>query len=339
MPIDNDKRTNLVLQSFGRESEYKRAILTVLSYYSHSKLPLDKTKVILFTDNPNYFSAYLEGLPIHYVLLTAGKIRAMRGAIDFLHRMKIAIIEEAFMLTNEGLLYADSDTFFTADPTPLMEQVTAGRSFMHEWEYRFEELSTWPLPMGVTFRDFLSLIESKSFRLSSGEELIVTPKHVSWNAGVMMFHSSHARFIPDVYALTDQFYPLSLNHASEQYAFSTLLQNQTEVLPCDSVIYHYWYRVKKQIIDDYLGAHFNNAWAMQKLADKLEAVKRWTGMLPTYFDQHIWTIRDHAIQSFSGKNYTEGYKWAAKALSRNLLGDKVFIKDVLYHTKNFLLGK
>ena len=53
---------NLVLQSFGRESEYKRAILATLSFYAFSSLPVDQTKVLLFTDQPEYFKKYFEDL-------------------------------------------------------------------------------------------------------------------------------------------------------------------------------------------------------------------------------------------------------------------------------------
>src|SRR5687768_13054444 len=106
----------LVLQSFGKENEYKRAVLTIMSFYTHYSLPADKSKVLLFTDNPGYFENYFEGLPVSYILLTPEKIKQMRGEIDFLHRMKIALIEEAFTLINGPLFYTDSDCFFIADP-------------------------------------------------------------------------------------------------------------------------------------------------------------------------------------------------------------------------------
>src|SRR5689334_14514320 len=111
--------TNLVLQSFGRENEYKRAILTIWSYFACSTAPLPASRVLLFTDNPGYFTAWFGGLPVSYVHLTPEKIKQMRGSIDFLHRMKIALIEESFQTLEGNILYADSDTFFTADPEPL----------------------------------------------------------------------------------------------------------------------------------------------------------------------------------------------------------------------------
>lgn len=326
-------RTSLVLQSFGKESEYKRVILTTLSYYAHTTLSLEETKVILFTDQPEYFTTFFEGLPIQYVPLTPERIRQMRGRIDFLHRMKIAVIEEAFQLADGYILYADSDTFFTDDPTPLLAQLSSDRSFMHLWEYQFEDLKHWKLPAGKTFRDFLQLIETKEFRLANGGDFKVSPQHVSWNAGVMMFHPTHERFIPDVYALTDQFYPVSQNHASEQYAFSIMLQLHTNISACDSVIYHYWYRVKKLIVDQFLHHELSLRWTKMPLIEKLVIVKSWTSMLPQYFEEHEWTIKDRAIQAFNEDRFHAGCRWAAKALIRKPIGSGAFIKDVLYHFK------
>lgn len=330
---------SLALQSFGRESEYKRAVLTTLSFFAWYKGEREDARVLLFTDRADYFAPFFHDLPVEYVLLTPDKITRMRGGIDFLHRMKIAVIEEAFSLSGTNLLYADSDTFFIADPTPLMEQVAPGKSFMHEWEYRFEDMRHWKLPTGQSFRDFLALIESRIFYHADGSLLRITPEHSSWNAGVMMFHAAHAQFIPDVYALTEQFYPPSKNHASEQYAFSIVLQERTELLSCEDVIYHYWYRIKKQIIDQFLAEQLTPNWLRLSLEEKISSVKKWTLQLPGYFEKHEWMIQDHAIQAFNDDRFAEGYRWAAKAVLQKPFSSGPFLKDTFYHIKRYITNK
>lgn len=329
---------SLALQSFGRENEYKRAILTTLSFFAWTGKNKG-TNVFLFTDRPEYFASYFHDLPVEYILLTPEKVAAMRGKIDFLHRMKIAVIEEAFSRSGADLLYADSDTFFTADPTPLMEQVTPGKSFMHEWEYRFEDVRDWKLPAGKSFRDFLALIESRTFQGADGSAFSITPEHSSWNAGVMMFHAAHAHFIPDVYALTDQFYPASLNHASEQYAFSVVLQQHTDLRSCAGVNYHYWYRIKKQITDQFLAERLTHQWKGTALESKIADVKVWTQQLPVHYESHEWMIKDHAIQAFNENRFAEGYRWAARAILQKPLSSGPFLKDTLYHIKRHLTSK
>jgi hypothetical protein len=327
---------NLILQSFGRENEYKRAVFTILSFYTHSTLPLTETKVILFTDKPDYFDRYLKGLPVSFILLTQEKIKTMRGNIDFLHRMKIALIEESFTLTKGSIFYTDSDCFFITDPASILHQVSERRAFMHLMEYPFvKEVED----KTATYENFYELIISQKFILSNGSILQVKPQHYSWNAGVMVFHPSHARFIPDVYCLTDQFYPGSQSHASEQYAFSLILQENLELGACDHIVYHYWYRVKKQIVDIFLNKELTSGWSNMDLQIKLADVKRWTQLLPSLFESHILMIRDHAIQAFNKNNFSEGYKWTAKAIMKNPFNARSFLKDVFYHTRRQLMQK
>jgi hypothetical protein len=329
---------NLVVQTFGSENEYRRAVLTVLSFFAHVSEPKERTTVFLFTDRPEYFENYLGGMPVHYVLLTDEKIRGMRGSIDFLHRMKIAVIEEAFLLANGNILYADSDTFFINDPAPLMNNLAGNTCYMHLHEYQFGTLKNRQLPAGKTFHNFLEILTSTTFQLANGRAIKFTPQHSSWNAGVMMLHFSQSHYIPDVYALTNQFYPLTQNHASEQYAFSLMLQEHVTIYPCDSVIYHYWYRVKKQIMDAFLVKRMDAKWSQADINKKLEDIKEWTNLMPAYFEEHVWTIKDNAIQAFNVNNYKQAYKWAIKAMmKRALFSDKAFLKHLAYHTKRLLI--
>ena len=329
-------KATLAIQSFGRENEYRRAVLTVMSFFAHIPKAADGISVLLFTDKPEWFHPYFNDLPISYILLSPEKIKEMRGEIDFLHRMKIALIEEALDVCEGNLLYADSDTFFTADPLPLLAQVSPERSFMHLLEYHFTE--------GVedttaTYLKFLALTRNNTFHLADGTSFKVRPDHASWNAGVMFFHPSHKRFIPDVYTLTDQFFPSSGSHAAEQYAFSLVLQENTQLRACDDVIYHYWFRPKKLIADEFLLSELNNRFRSKPLSEKLEIVKAWTAMLPEYFEHHALMIRDEAIQAFNTNKFRLGYRLTGKLMVKAPWNNLNFLKDVLYHFKRQITGQ
>ncbi|WP_426490584.1 hypothetical protein [Hymenobacter sp. 102] len=325
----------LVTQSFGRESEYRRAILAVLSFWAWYTGPAEEVQTVVFTDQPDYFRKYITGVDVRYVLLTPDKMKAMRGYIDFLHRMKIALIEEAFDLyPGADMLYVDSDTFFTTDALPWIKQFKPGRSFMHLLEYKFETCRDMPLPAGETFRAYLNLIENTGFTTSNGTERFAADTE-SWNAGVMGLPAQVRTWLPDVYALTEQSYPQTQNHASEQYAFSLILQTRTELLPCDEYVYHYWYRVKKQITDLVLDQELGNAFVQLSWPEKLAAVKRLTNQLPRTYETHELMLRDNAIQAFTSDQFGAGYKHAFQALKKSPFNPQ-FIKDVLYHTKRHL---
>jgi hypothetical protein len=324
----------LVTQSFGKESEYKRAIFMIWSFWAHTRQFSD---VILFTDAPEYFSPYFRDKPVHFELLTAEKIVQMRGEIDFLHRMKIALIERAFHLIKGNMLYVDSDTFFTNDIRPLYHEVSPDKAYMHLLEYDFESMRNVPLPAGASFRKFLALIESQVFHLSNDKSLHVNTKQNSWNAGAMLLHYNHARLLNDVYALTDQIYPVTQNHASEQYAFSIILENNTLLQPLDTYIFHYWHRVKKGVMDLFLRKRISMDWAQKSDQQKTEAIMKMTKQLPGHFNSHYLSDVDAAIQAFNERRYKIAYRYSLKALSKKPW-NVTFIKDILYHTKKAVLS-
>lgn len=324
-------RFSLVVQSFGREYEYRRAVLTILSFYAYTEN--SNHPVLIYTDNPGWFEPWLGGLPVHYEQLTPERIRHMRGSIDFLHRMKIAEIEHAMTSTGRDILYADSDTFFMANPEGLMAQLDERTAFMHLHEYRFAEADLdWRGEYGKTMTAFIGLLQHGHFLTADGDPFPVSLEDSSWNAGVMFLHHSQARLLADVYTLTDQFFPTTRNHASEQYAFSLVLQRHVQLRPCEQVIYHYWYHAKKRIADEFLARELSPAFLRLPLQDRLSRVRQWVKALPGLFDRHPIMIRDHAIQAFNEGRTWKGYQWSARLLFKSPRLFFPFLRDIAYFT-------
>lgn len=335
----NKEKALLVTQSFGRESEYRRVILAILSAFVYiEKEKRNEIQIVLFTDNPSFFSEWFKGLNVHFVELTPDKIKVMRGNIDFLHRMKIALIEEAFeIFPNHNMFYVDSDTFFIGNPLNCLNKISENISSMHLTEYKFEYLKDLKLPAGESFQAFFKLITAQKFQVANGNMLEVLPDDTSWNAGVMCLHHSHANFLKDVYSLTDQFYLATKNHASEQYAFSIMLQKFATLIPCDDIVYHYWYRVKKVIIDEQLSKSRFLKLESQSFENKITSLKKYTQNLPNYIDAHFHILMDSSIQSFNENNFKNAYVWLIKAFFKSPLRTLNRAKDILYHSKRYLL--
>lgn len=290
----------------------------------------------MFTDDPGWFSSYLQDLPVIYETLTPERIRAMRGDIDFLHRMKIALIERSFDLCGGNLLYADSDTFFIKDPGPVLDSMTPEKAFMHKPEYPFSDLCHCALPAGKPFLDFVRFIQDNKVRFADGSAFSVPLTYYSWNAGVMLFHQSHRKYIPDVYALTGQFYPATLNHASEQYAFSIVLNRHLVLQECFDLSYHYWHRVKKMIADQFLEKQFPRMAGLQNTEERLLLAKTWIRRLPVLFTTHYERHKDDAIQYFNEHRYGKACQKVFRAFLKRPTLDRQFIRDTLYHTKQYL---
>lgn len=322
----------LVIQSYGSVVEYRRAVLTVLSFYAFSG---EEVSTILFTDNPSFFTPYLQGLPVKYSVIDEERLKTMRGRIDFTHRVKICVIEEALRMAQQTVLYADSDTFFTSDAKPFLMAANGSKVFMHEPEYEFRELRQRSLPAGKTFHAFLDLVESNTISGISDER--ISANMTSWNAGVMILPRSAQEFLPDVYRLTELFYPATGNHASEQYAFSIVLARHFTIAPCAEIVYHYWYRMKKQVVDRVLSERFSRNFTQHSKAEKYLAIRKLSLELPSLLEKHIWIVRDASLQSFHENHFSDGYRYAAQALLRNPVHFP-FIKEVLYHTKRLIAG-
>jgi hypothetical protein len=328
----------LVLQSYGREYEYRRALLAILSYFVNGDP--SSTHVVLFTDDVAWFERHLGGLPVHYEFLDEHRIRTMRGDIDFVHRMKIAMIDFVTQDGDADILYADSDTFFTASPASLTTQVDEQMVFMHLHEYRFGEID-YPMSgsYGETMNRVVQLLQDGTLLDGTGARFPVSLDDSSWNAGVMMLHRTTAHRLRDVYALTDQIYRASQHHASEQYAFSLVFQRALNIRPCDSVIYHYWYGIKKQICDAYLSCHISEAWTRKTTKEKLEDVKVWIAELPNLFENHPLMTRDRAIQAFHNRRFADGYAWSARLLWSAPRLFLPFVRDIAYFTRIRILGR
>jgi hypothetical protein len=327
----------IVGQSFSRESEYRRCIFSFLTAATHLGKKKADVTFLLFTDHPAFFENWFQGLNIQYVELNGEKMKSFRGEIDFLHRMKIASIEEAFKLFPEHtLLYVDSDTFFLDDAMKCFDRVSTDTALMHMKEYEFSFLKTLLAPHWKTFQDFYRLISTSTFQLTNGKSVRVQDSDESWNAGVICLHPSQKHFLDDVYVLTDQFFPPTQHHASEQFAFSIILQKRVELLPCQDVIYHYWYRVKKRVMDEFLSGHAFLAMERADLYQKIKVLSKILPSLPNRLDSHFLILQDNAIQAFNEDKMAMGYRWYLKALLKKPFKSGVLTRDMAYHTKRYL---
>ena len=318
----------LVTQSFGRENEYKRVILSILSFWAIYSGDKSRIKTVLSTDKPDYFKSYFEGIPVEYIVLTPDKIKIMRGQIDFIHRMKIALIEEAFQRhPGADMLYMDSDTIFLKDPKILVENIHGNNSFMHLVEFSYDDYKKFANQRigEANHLAFIELLENKKFTTSAGEEEFHSL--TGWNAGVMGLPAKVADFLPDIYALTDAFYLAAPLNGSEQAAFSYILQTRTILQDCEEYVYHYWGIFKKQIIDSVLSKIIDKKFSNLNLTQRLAKIKKFIEYVPLVVKTH-----EDALHFLNSGHLLLGCKYSITAL-RMAPVNKYFIKHLIYHVK------
>jgi hypothetical protein len=173
--------------------------------------------------------------------------------------------------------------------------------------------------------------------MHDGRDIQASPDQVSWNAGVILLAPSHQKLLQDVYTITHETFPETHNHGCEQFAFCIVLENNTTVLSCYDMIYHYWPLVKKHIADKFLTTRIDTAWSVRSANDKRNDVRKWAQELPHIFQSDILRLRDESILAFNTNNFRRGFRFAWKSILA--APDFQFLKDVLYHALRFIKFK
>ncbi|MBF9236329.1 hypothetical protein I2I05_02870 [Hymenobacter sp. BT683] len=329
--------TNLVILTYGSETEYKRGILAVLSYCAWASEAAETGQVLVFTDNAAYFRPFFTGLQVTFRELTPEDIRTYQGPAAFVHRLKVAVIDEVLRrYPEDNLLYLDADTFVFADPRPLVAQISPTTSLMHALEYPLDSPSG---EGGKERAQLLQLLAHETFQTSRGEEQFL-PSHHSWNAGVLGLSASAAAYMADVLVLTDAFYAGSESHISEQLAFCLVLQTRSSLRASDQVVYHYWQGREKLAVDALLAAVLTDSFAASPLEKKRTVMRQFTRQLPARIRDYLHAhpeieLRDQAIAALHGQHFKTGYQLAWRYLLKKP-GDTQFIRVLLYYTRRGL---
>lgn len=318
------KTKNIILLAYGNTIEYKRAIFCVLSFWSWFSGNALEIRILIYTDQPNYFEPFLNEFPIEYQYLNTQMLEEMLGESDYIHRRKVMVIDETFKkYPEDDLLFIDSDTFFISDPSKWLTEFKLGESYMHLREYTFAQ----GLELFSSFgggkepKAFIDFLELKPLTIA-GESLSFDRNDYCWNSGVLGLTNDISSYIPDVLRLTDDFYKNSSWFISEQLAFSLVLQTKTKIFSSDTYVYHYWGKRQKVLMDKLIESKFT---ALQKH----HRDKTYLRELVLNFCYKIKTdvMIEQAGYALSKNKYAYGIRKAIFAWFRNPM-NKSFIKEL-----------
>jgi len=316
----------LLLLAYGRETEYRRALLAVLSGWAWQ--PREPLSATICTDQPDFFRPYLAGLAIEYKLATPAYLAQARGPQQYVHRVKARFIAEAFAEhPTEELLFIDSDTFFTTAPDGLLQRLAAGQPFMHLCEYKLAEaVAIYAEFDQVKYpQKMLELLASRTFQLG-GRQVQFHEGQSSWNSGVLGLPRTLAPLLPDILTLTDELYAGTGWFTCEQLAFSLALQASGPVHASDEYVYHYWGQPQKKVMDKLLPTFFTPALAALPLAERLRRVRQQVAWFRRQME--LGKAQEGALYALRRGRLTAGLKYVAKAMLASPL-DTRFLREVL----------
>jgi len=239
----------LVLQAYGDPAVVQSGRFCVATFQHFARQAPGRYRVVVYTDAPDHFAGLGAGVAAEP--LDPATLRRWRGPLDFVHRAKLELLLDAFAKYDGRLLYADSDTYFAADPTRLFDRLEPGAALMHEREGRLAERTNGIL------RKMDRFVREHSFTLPGGESVRIPPDTEMWNAGVVGLHPDDRPLLRTALELTDAMYALYRKHVMEQLAVSYVLQTRLALRAADDVVYHYWrYRAQlAPLLADFFEAH------------------------------------------------------------------------------------
>lgn len=225
----------IVYQAYGHLYNLEQNLFSILSLLKrHEGLPFVE-RILVYTDRPEFFRKYLGDLKgMQYESLGPDQLKQWRGAIDFVHRVKIEMLKHsAGNFPQNNVFYVDGDTFFEKDPSHLLALIDPHHSVMHEAETVLE-LGKDPLSKKIN-----RFIKKAEFKVG-GKSIKIPTGTMMWNAGTLGFAPVFFKELDAVIEITDQAYSRYQKHIMEQLAFSYVLATKSRIHSAQEYINHYW---------------------------------------------------------------------------------------------------
>ena len=323
--------TRHILLAYGREVDYRRATFAAISFWAWYTGEKSDVQTVIFTDNPAFFKAHLNELPVDYQLITRPQLDEMIGPLGYIHRIKIVIIDVVFQkFPADNILFCDADTFFIADPQALLNSIQVGTSFMHKAEWALSKTtSRMATREPENPRRFLQETNFRTYQIGT-EEFQFDKKQVMWNSGVLGLAPKVASLIPDVYALNDSIFGFSKWDLTEQVAFSLVLQAKSTLLPSSQYVVHYWNWVMRMVIDKLVNEYIIQKPGSNISLARLTEIRSYTTNWPQYAKKE--KPRLETLIAFSIRN-NHWVLSGLKGIKNTILAgafNATFLKDVFF---------
>lgn len=225
----------LLFQAYGNIGNVNECRFSLLKYFAcYNNIPPADTAIIIYTDQPHFFVPYADffnGIRIRQI--DNKQIKEWRGPNDFVHRVKIKIMQDCFTTFQGPVLYCDTDTYILHPIAPLFTDIRSGAFYMHCLEGLLGDGKTkW-------FNNWNAFLSANPIHYN-GKTLIYSKDLGMWNAGVIGMDSKHAGLLEDVLQLTDAIYEKFPRHIAEQVAFDYCFQLTGVIKPAEPMVVHYW---------------------------------------------------------------------------------------------------
>jgi hypothetical protein len=244
----------IVFQCYGNKGVFHECAFALLSL---SRLYPDGlpsgTEIWIYTDDAAWFDGLGKcPLPMQFCALDATTLKSWRGGIDFVHRVKIALLQDLCTRATGNILYADTDVVFMHPITTILEGIAQGNRYMHVMEGRVSDAGN------PVLKKLHHHLLARKLTDAGGRPL---QDLYMWNAGVLGFSTHQAGLLDRVLAFTDAEYPLFSKHIVEQFAFSVHMAGAGAIKAASPYVLHYWnLKEVRPLLADFFEAMKGQPW-------------------------------------------------------------------------------
>jgi hypothetical protein len=189
-------------------------------------------RIVVYTDQPGQLPAHDL---VQAVRVSPEQFAALRGPLDYVHRIKLGILRRALGELGAPLIYVDSDTRWVRIPDEPFAALSGGGTPPACYLYKVEGSIS-----ANFFPQYFRLLREKRRRLVEWR-LPHVPPWTMWNSGAIGIPSQNEGFIDEVLCVNDALLPhVGFRNCVEQLALSLVTARRFEVRAFDRYLEHWW---------------------------------------------------------------------------------------------------
>jgi len=219
---------HIVYQAYGNKNilyELVYSIISIKNIYNNTDYTFH-----IYTDDEVWLQPYLKEVNVVFHHLNKEQIRIWKGENDFVHRVKIKMLQHCCGHITEGkILYLDTDIICEKKIDDCWQQIDTDSFLMHEDEGPIS--STTQVLFKKVYPHIVRQVQNNTMQ---------TAQFDIWNAGLIGFDIAAKPLLEKVLALTDVLYEAYPKHIMEQLSFSYYLQQYGTIHAAKEYFFHYW---------------------------------------------------------------------------------------------------
>jgi hypothetical protein len=222
-------RTTFLYLVFGQDKFFLESKLSIASILHFSQQEAFDYQIVIYTDQPNFYQH--ETIVVHTI--NEQTIKEWSGENNYIYRSKIACMKDCMQgYPQDNIVMMDTDTVFKHHPKHILMHISPNQCIMHFNEGRPSLQLTEALK-----KEKIKTITNVLPNTASG--------HI-WNSGVIGIHPTNHAIIQQIIEFNDAFYKETRYFATEQYAFSIVLESCLKLVSAHHSVFHYWHKTYKE---------------------------------------------------------------------------------------------